>query len=393
MLPEYVCQNCGAKAMAEFYEIEETPVHTCIMLETQDEGTAFSKRKLVLGFCNTCGFISNVVFDPSVRDYSSVYEDQQCFSSTFNVFAQKLATRLIKRHNLYNKKILEIGCGKGDFLETLCVLGNNSGVGIDPAYIKDRVARSSSDRLKFIQDYYSEKYADYSGDMVCCRHALEHIPNTAEFVSSVRTAIGNRLDTVVFFEVPDVKRVLREHAFWDIYYEHCSYFSPGSLARLFRFCKFEIVDISKDFDDQYLLIDAKPVAHKSEVLHELEESVEELSNDVTNFSDNIDEKLNNWKKRLNKFYLDGKRVVVWGSGSKCVSFLCTLGINEEIGCVVDINPFRHGRYLPGLGKKVMSPETLRNYKPDIVIVMNPVYYNEICQMLIDMNLRPEVISV
>jgi hypothetical protein len=272
-------------------------------------------------------------------------------------------------------------------------LGPNSGVGIDPAYVHDRLQSEKSDRLLFIRDFYSEKYAEYTKDFVCCRHTLEHIPNTAEFVRIVRNSIGNRLNTTVFFEIPDVTRVLKELAFWDIYYEHCSYFSPGSLARLFRSCQFEIIDLSKDFNDQYLLIDARPVKQKSEKIHDLEESVEDLLEDVNNFSAACSEKLDRWRRRLHEIHDAEKQVAVWGSGSKCVSFFTTLGVKDEIGCVVDINPFRHGKYLPGVGKKIMPPEFLRNYKPDVVIVMNPIYTDEIRQMLEDMSLTPEVIAL
>jgi SAM-dependent methyltransferase len=388
-----VCPSCGAQNMSIFYRASDVPVNSCLLLSTQQQALDFPRGNVALGFCKACGFISNTAFDPEKVNYFSVYEDQQCFSPTFNTFAQNLALHLIETYNLHNKHILEIGCGKGDFLALLCELGNNFGVGIDPAYIKDRVHSKVSDRLTFIEDYYSDKYANYHGDLICCRHTLEHIPNTAEFLSSVRRAIGNRLDTAVFFEVPDVTRVLRELAFWDIYYEHCSYFSQGSLARLFRSCRFGIIDLYKDFDDQYILIEAKPVSRKAEKMREQKESVKEMAKDVKFFSTNCREKLNQWKNRLNKLYADGRRIVVWGSGSKCVSFMSTLGVKDEIEYIVDINPFRHGKYLPGIGKKVMPPEILRKHKPDVVIVMNPIYYDEIRQMLNNMALTPEVISV
>jgi len=392
MSSAFVCPNCGSQAVSTFYEVKNIPIHSCIMLPTRQEALDFPKGNIALGFCKECGFISNTVFDSSVINYSSIYEDQQSFSSTFNVFAEGLAKRLIEKYDLHGKKIVEIGCGKGDFLALLCELGDNFGVGIDPAYIKDRVQSKVSDRLTFIQDYYSEKYANIHGDLICCRHTFEHIPNTFEFLSNVRQAIGNRLDTIVFFELPDVTRVLREIAFWDIYHEHCSYFSPGSLARLFRSCQFEIIDLSKDFGDQYILIEARPVSRRAEKMHELEESVEELSNDVKYFSTHCREKLDQWKKRLHQI-ADGRRAVVWGSGSKCVSFMTTFGVKDEIEYVIDINPFRHGKYLPGAGKQVMPPEFLRKYKPDIVIVMNPIYYAEIRQMLDDMDITTEVMSI
>ena len=58
----------------------------------------------------------------------------------------------------------------------------------------------------------------------------------------VRSSLRDSPDTCVFFQVPDVLRVLEEEAFWDIYYEHCSYFSVGSLARLFRRAGFDVLD-------------------------------------------------------------------------------------------------------------------------------------------------------
>ena len=393
MATDHVCPSCGTHDMSIFYEARNVPVNSCLLLSTQKQALKFPSGDVVLGFCEACGFISNVAFDPLKVDYSSVYEDQQCFSSTFNVFAKNLATRLFKKHNLHNKRILEIGCGKGDFLELLCELGNNYGVGIDPAYEKGRIQSKASKGLTFIRDYYSERYANYHGDLVCCRHTLEHIPNTAEFVNTVRRAIGNRLDTIVFFEVPDVTRVLRELAFWDIYYEHCSYFSLGSLARLFRFCKFEVTDLSKDFDDQYLLIEAKPVSQASEKVHESEESVEETGKYVKYFSARYRDKLGQWKNRLQRIHAERRRAVVWGSGSKCVAFMTTLGVKDEIEYVIDINPYRHGKFIPGAGKQIMPPEFLKKYQPDITIVMNPIYCREIQEMLDDMGVATEVTSI
>ena len=392
-MSDHLCPSCGTLGMSIFYEVRGVPVHSSLLMSREQEALRFPLGDLSLGFCKACGFISNVYFDPKVLDYSQLYEDQQCFSPTFNSFSQNLAHRLIEKYNLYDKDVLEIGCGKGDFLLLLCELGNNRGIGIDPAYIKGRIGSDVSHRLKFIKDYYSERYVNYHGDLVCCRHTLEHIHNTAEFVKRVRRAIGNRLDTIVFFEVPNVTRILHELAFWDIYYEHCSYFSPGSLARLFRSCNFEIVDLYRDFGDQYLLIEAKPMSDASEKVHQLEENVEDIAKDVKYFSAHHRDKLDYWKNRLKQIDEDERKAVVWGSGSKCVSFMTTLGLKDEIKYVIDINPYRRSRFLPGVGKEIMPPEFLKEYKPDITIVMNPIYQDEIRQMLDDMGVSTEVISL
>jgi hypothetical protein len=87
---------------------------------------------------------------------------------------------------------------------------------------------------------------------------LEHIPDTAAFIKMVWRSLRNSPNASVFFQVPDVLRVLEEEVFWDVYYEHCSYFSMGSLARVFRATGFDVVDVRREYSDQYLTIEARP---------------------------------------------------------------------------------------------------------------------------------------
>src|SRR5262249_10284459 len=155
----------------------------------------------------------------------------QGFSPRFRVFMRELAERWLDRYDLRGKDVLEIGSGKGEFLLEMCELGARHGVGIDPATVPERVSGPAASKVEFIQDLYGPGYAHLTGDAVICRHTLEHIHPVAEFMRIIRGSLEGRPDTVVLFELPDALRVLRECAFWDIYYEHCSYFTPGSLAR------------------------------------------------------------------------------------------------------------------------------------------------------------------
>lgn len=390
---EHTCPNCGHQELAVFYEVSNVPVHSCLMMSSQHEAINFPCGDVVLGFCDRCGFITNTRFDAKWSAYAPNYEDQQSFSPTFNKFSLKLANHLIDKYDLHNKDILEIGCSKGDFLLLLCELGNNRGVGIDPSVVPGRVQSEAANRVTFIQDYYSEKHAKYVGDFICCRHTLEHIQPTAEFLTTVRKSIGDRLDTVVVFEIPDNTRVLKEQAFEDIYYEHCSYFSPGTLARLFRNSGFEVTDLYCDYGEQYLLIEAKPVAEASDKIHPFEETVEQVAADVKLFANKIQAKLQYWKDYLEQAKARQQKVVVWGSGSKCVAFLTTLNTIDKIDYAVDINPHRHGKFIPGVGKEIMPPEFLKTYQPDKVIVMNAIYCDEINQMLQDMGVVTEVVAL
>ena len=388
-----ICRSCGGPAITVFYELKGIPVHSVLLMPTREVAVTYPKGDIALAFCRDCGFIFNTAFRPERQDYSASYEGTQAFSSTFTEYARGLATRLIDRYDLRGKAIMEIGCGKGEFLSMLCEPGGNRGVGFDPAYGEGRNEGQAWGRITVIPDYYSEKYSVYIGDFICCRMTLEHIQDVGEFLRGLRRAIGERSETTVFFQVPDVGRVLREHAFWDLYYEHCSYFSIGSLARLFRSVGFDILDLSIDYGGQYLTIEARPGNGRRSRRMPEEDDLPDLAHDVARFSETIGRGLDAWKQRLQGITHHGRRAVLWGSGSKGVAFLTTLNIREEIEYVIDINPYRQGTYMPGTGQRIMGPEFLRDYQPDVVIVMNSIYREEIQQDLRLRGLTSELVTV
>ena len=386
-----VCPSCASRNLSVFYEVRNIPAYS-MLFSNHKEAINISRGDIRLAFCESCGFISNIAFIPSKLNYSSPTPEEQGFSATFNAFAQELARYLIETYDLHNKHVLEIGCGRGNFLELICRLGNNFGIGIDPSPTIGKIQSIASNRLTFIRDFYSDRYASYDVDLIICRHTLEHIFNTAEFLKIVRRAINKNMNAAVFFEVPDVARILNEAAFWDIYYEHCSYFNLGSLARLFRSCKFKVTNLKKGYFDQYLLLEAKAAYKMSKKTYQIEESTTETSRNIENFRSLSSMKLKFWKEKLVQFQKDKMRAIIWGSGSKCIGFMTTLNIRNEIDYVVDINPRRQGKFLPGVGKQIVHPEFLKEYKPDIVIAMNPVYCDEIRQSLETMDVTAELIS-
>jgi hypothetical protein len=222
---------------------------------------------------------------------------------------------------------------------------------------------------------------------------LEHIPDTANFVSMLRRSLDDQPGTVVFFQVPSVVRILHEVAFWDIYYEHCSYFSLGSLGRLFHRCGFDVLRLQLAYGEQYLMIEARPTAGRPSSLLPEEGDLAELARGVEHFSANYRENLDAWTSYLHEAQRRGRRVVLWGGGSKAVSFLTTLGVRDEVEYVVDINPYKHGTYMPGSGHMIVAPEFLDEHRPEVVIVMNPVYRQEITTDLLRMGLSPQVLTV
>lgn len=388
----FPCPACGHPELDVFFEEEGIPTNSCLLLDTLDEARTFPTGDMALGFCDQCGFLANTAFQEA--EYSSRYEETQGFSALFAEWGRNLARRWVEKYDLHGRSVLEIGCGKGEFLTWMVEAGAGQGIGIDPGVHPERIETDVADRLTWIADFYSEKYAHLAADAVVCRHTLEHIAPVREFMSMVRRAIGDRLDTIVLFELPDVKRVLEEVAFWDVYHEHCSYFSLGSLARLFRRSGFEVLHLELDYDDQYLLIEARPSAVTPAVGEPLpvENDLELLRQGVEKYQTEVGALRESWRSRLAELRERGGKAVIWGAGSKGVSFLTNLGLRDEIEYAVDINPFKTGKFMAGTGHEIVAPEFLRQYRPDLVVAMNPIYLSEIRAKLDELGLSPELIG-
>jgi C-methyltransferase C-terminal domain/Methyltransferase domain len=217
---------------------------------------------------------------------------------------------------------------------------------------------------------------------------LEHVHDTGPMLRSLRRAIGDRPQTVVFFMIPEVTRILRLRAFWDIYYEHCSYWSPGSLARAFRGAGFDPVRVWTDYDDQYVLIAARPGTGTSPVL-ENEEPPAALASEVERFAAAVTADRARWRDWLERERRAGHKTVLWGGGSKAVAFLTTLDVGDGIDYAVDINPRRHGTFIAGTGQQIVGPAFLADYQPDVVLVMSPIYLPEITAELEHLRVRPK----
>jgi hypothetical protein len=387
------CPVCGSPHWDVFFEMLNVPIFCNILWPDQLDAQTCPRGNIRLAYCSECGFIGNADFDPELLDYSEVYENSLDFSPRFQEYARSLANRLIEEYDLQQKNIIEIGCGKGDFLVSLCELGNNKGVGFDPTYVPLPEHEKVSDCVEFVQDLYSERYAHYQSDFIACRHTLEHVQTPTTLLTTLRQSIGDRTETSVFFEVPNGLDTFQHMAIWDIIYEHCCFFTPVSLSYAFSTCGFKVHKLTNEFRGQFLCIETTPDEIVTKLSDEQVVEVKQLAQDIADFSTNFKQKLDAWTQKLEHLFQAGKRAVVWGAGSKGVTFLNFLKIQNEIEYVVDINPRKHGMYVAGTGQKIISPEDLKDYQPDVVIVMNPIYQEEIRGLTASLGLSPDIITV
>ncbi len=387
-MPRTACPACGSRALSEIYRLDAIPVQSCVLLDTESQARGFDRAPLVLAFCDGCGLVFNTEFVLDHVDYASTTEESQHFSGTFNAFAKGLVAEIKGLTDLRGKRVLEVGCGKGDFLQELVRQTGARGLGIDPGFIPERLPGADGQQIDFIRAYLQPDQITEPPDYVICRHTLEHIPEVGAFMVDIAQIAGP--DAGIFFETPDVARVLDEGAFWDIYYEHCSYFTLGSHARAFRAAGLGVTSMYLAYDGQYIIMYGH--TGDSSILPG-EDDMDHLRDLAAAFPLKVRAIRDHWRDFVAQRHGAGQRVAIWGGGSKGVSFLTTDGLGPMVSQVVDINPFKQGKYLPGAGHRVLAPEALKDAPPDTVIVMNPVYLPEIGAQLSDIGLTPELVAV
>lgn len=369
------------------------PVHTSTLLESRAEALHYPKADLRLLVCHACGLITNAAFDAPGHDYSASYEEVQSFSPRFRAYASELARTLVERHSLEGRDVFEIGSGRGDFLLELCAVTGGAGYAVDPSYREERLEGAAADRISVERAFFTPGRVPAGVAAILCRHTLEHVHDVAAFLGDVRAGLDRAPQAVVVFEVPDTLRVLRETAFWDLFYEHCSYFTPGSLARAFRVAGLVPDRVERTFDDQYLVITARAGRPGEGAVISAEETAAEVVELARSFAEGVEQARREWGGLLRDARARGERAVIWGAGSKGVGFLSTLGLADEVACAVDVNPAKHGVFMPGTGHEIVAPADLKTIRPSIVVVMNPAYAAEIGHDLAELGVDAKVLTL
>ena len=224
------------------------------MFDSRREAEACRRGDIVLSHCPACGFIANQAYQPALTEYSARYEETQGYSATYRRYQEELVRDLIERHGIRGKHVIEIGCGKGEFLALLCAQGGNSGLGFDPAYRPDRAPELGSAEVEFVAQDFTEYHAALEADVFCCRMTLEHIQDVRSFAALLAGAAARRPSSLVFLQVPDGERLLRQALFCDVLYEHCSYFTAGSIRNLLAEAGLEVTGLDLLYAGQHLTV-------------------------------------------------------------------------------------------------------------------------------------------
>ena len=347
------CPLCEGKTFNTICEFTDIPVFQNKVYLSEKEAKEADTGDVILMQCRVCGFVFNSEFNNEFMNYNSMYQNEQAHSEYFHSYLWEIV-ELLKSEGFLAGKIVEIGCGKGTFLELLLRAGIDA-IGFDPAY--------EGENSRIIKDYFNDSYKTIKADTIILRHTLEHVQEPLKFLHAIGKANGYR--GRIYIEVPCFDWIKRKNAFWDIYHEHCNYFTIETLKAMFTESS-----AGKLFGDQYLYLIAE--------FKDLKTCIEPGGHPDIPVDKLFVEELDRYKK----FVLEKQDVMVWGAGAKGVTFVNLIDpYRLFIRGLVDINPKKQNRYVGRTAHKIYGLDVLRNGKVKSVIVMNENYLDEISDML------------
>jgi SAM-dependent methyltransferase len=243
------CLVCASTRLLPVLRLEKVPACSNVLLDTQPEALSAPTATMLLTLCRRCGHLFNAAFDQGLVEYRPGYENSLQGSRSFREYDAKLVEDLVGRNDLYRGTIVEIGCGRGECLESLRGKGNR-GLGLDPSYPGDGSEFSQTLNIKVFPERYENQTRDLEVDRICSRHTLEHIEDPRKFLRSIRSST-QRLGTALFLEVPNGLYTLRDGGIWDLIHEHCSYFRPQSLKRVLELSDYRSIEVNETFEGQF----------------------------------------------------------------------------------------------------------------------------------------------
>jgi SAM-dependent methyltransferase len=384
------CPVCRCPSTEDFFHLPQLPVHVGVVYDSPTAARQAAMGKLTLAWCSGCGFVFNRDFEPQRLIFTPGYQVQLVHSTVFASFLRDLAERLIESYDLYAKDIIDIGCGAGHFLRMLCEAGGNRGLGIDPTLACDGHVALPGGQMQLQRAVFGDDLATTRQfDFATCQSVLEDVAEPVAFLQAARRLLEAR-GGHAYLEVFNAFRAFEAGEVWSLTYEQCNYYSLASFRTAIRRAGFDIAAAGTCYGDgQYLYVEATPATAPAPC----DQHSQGPPAVISRFADVHQQRLALWKQRIASLRAADAKAAVWGTGGKGVCFLNTVGAQDVFAWAVDVNPDRQGKHVPGSGQKIVSPGDLRQLRPDVIVITNPLYESEIRQAVSELSLECDFLTI
>lgn len=340
------CPICGRRAQPLF-TLRNAPRLQNVLFDSESDAKSVARGDYGFEFCPRCIHGFNPRFQADEIEYDTSYDNDQSASKKYRSHVEWVVRHLATHCGLGSgSKVLEIGCGNGFLLSRLHRRTRAQIAGYDPAY-----NGKYGDPSFFKREYFRPKKGK-TWDLVILRHCLDSFTDPEPILRAVRAAVGT--SGRLYVESADLDYILDAGDFSLFYHECARYFSKNSLAAYLGAAGFVLESVVPSFGGQYFSAVFRAVPDPKSVMR--------------------------IPRRLKEGLKGAKRALIWGVSGRAVTILSHLSLGPDVVAFgVDIAKAKQGRHIPVTGQRILSPEEAVAFDPDLVVVCNALYADEIRQ--------------
>ena len=372
------CRGCGFKLSITLLDLGESPIANNL-IEFSNSNLQNYYYPLKAMACSNCALVQLSEELPREILFKSDYVYYSSFSTSWlehsNLYAQKMIQFLkLNQSDL----VVEVASNDGYLLKYFKSNGIQV-LGIEPALGVAEVAIKNG--IPTLIDFFGESLAlkltqTKKPKLIIGNNVLAHVPNLHDFISGFATLIDD--EGVITFEFPHLLNLLKDIQFDTIYHEHYSYLSITALLPIFKQYKLKVFEVEKLLTHGGSL---RIFLAKNNSNWEISHSVQDILEEESQFDPRdtriyklLQSKVIKTKSdlvtELSKQKANGKKISAYGAAAKGVTLLNYCGIKSDtIDYVVDLNPSKQGKYLPGCQIPIVDSKMLTSKPPDILLVL------------------------
>ncbi len=315
-------------------------------------------QDLKLYQCSLCGMVQ---LDAKPVSYYKEVIRASSVSAEMLEFRKSQFASFVNYHGLVGRKVLEVGCGKGEYLS---ILAENQIEAFGIEFNDTAVDWCRSHGLNVNKNYIDSadiKLSSGPFDGFIFLSFLEHFPSPSTALQGLYNNLAD--DAVGIVEVPNFDMIVSKKLFSEFISDHLLYFTEDTLKTTLNLNGFEVIE-------------CKPVWHEyilsATVIKRRQLDMTEFKNEIERVSKQFDDFIGPMKK---------EQVAIWGAGHQSLAMISILSLQDRVCCVLDSAEFKQGKFTPASHLPIFSPESLKSSSIRMLIIMAASYSDEVSKIV------------
>ncbi len=374
------CRHCGSSLEGHFLDLGFSPPSNAY-LSLEDISAPETYYPLKVSVCQQCWLVQTEDFNNAQQLFDADYAYFSGFSSSWLAHSERYVADMVARFNLTaDSHVVEVAANDGYLLQYVKAR-NIPCTGVEPTASTAAAARAKG--IPIVEDFFGVRLAKElaaqgkQADLTAANNVLAHVPDINDFVAGFATLLKPL--GVATFEFPHLLNLIAENQFDTIYHEHFSYLSLTAVNRIFAANGLSVFDVEEHPTHGGSL---RVFAQRSDTGQQARSArVDELlqreaqagmlgADYYTGFQAKADQVKNDFLAFLLEAKRQGKTVAAYGAAAKGNTLMNYAGIRPDlIRFVVDRNPAKQGKYMPGSRIPIVDEPRLKQEKPDYVVIL------------------------